>query len=319
MSKNIFDYDITIDGIQQLIIDYFGDHLSLSQIEIITSKVMDLIDKDIHFIASLDPSQNSVEVVKNLKTKSLIATLCYRIANVIFYGGYLDKDNNKLTREFMEKVASFTSIDIHPQAIIGEYFFIDHGANVVIGSTTVIGKCCNLFNDVVLGSKNVKTALPVKRHPTLKDNVTICAGCRVLGDITIGNNCFISPNAVVLDDVPDDTHVSIINQLQLSKMGNRLPSQKMIVYGVVPKFKNTIKILGEGFYNPTVLIKLKNDKSLNYTITYWDKNKILIKIKNTTAFDHKSVSGAKIIILSNADKVIITQSFGLTKVLTNLS
>lgn len=319
MSRNIFDYEVTYNGIKELVIDNFKDYLTLEMIEDVSNVAYEMLKKDMSFIASLDPSQNSIEVVQKTKTKSLVATMCYRVANTLYYKGYLKDKTDIIPREFMEKVASQTGIDIHPQAIIGEQFFIDHGVGIVIGATTIIGKCCNIFNNVILGSKNVKTAKQTKRHPTLKDNVTICAGCRVLGDITIGNNCFISPNAVVLDDVPDNTHISIINQLQLSKNGNRLPSQKMIVYGVVPKFKNTIKILGEGFYNPTVLIKLKGEKQLNYNIVYWDKNKILIKIKNTTPFEHNSISGAKIVILSNADKVIITQSYGLTKTLTTLS
>lgn len=319
MSRNIFDYEVTYNGIKELVIDNFKDYLTLEMIEDVSNVSYDMLKKDMSFIASLDPSQNSIEMVQKTKTKSLIATMCYRVANTLYYKGYLKEKTDIIPREFMEKVASQTGIDIHPQAIIGEQFFIDHGVGVVIGATTIIGKCCNIFNNVILGSKNVKTAKQSKRHPTLKDNVTICAGCRVLGDITIGNNCFISPNAVVLDDVPDNTHISIVNQLQLSKNGNRLPSQKMIVYGVVPKFKNTIKILGEGFYNPTVLIKLKGEKQLNYNIVYWDKNKILIKIKNTIPFQHSSVSGAKIVVLSNADKVIITQSYGLTKTLTTLS
>lgn len=319
MSRNIFDYEVTYNGIKELVIDNFKDYLTLEMIEDVSNVAYEMLKKDMSFMASLDPSQNSIEMVQKTKTKSLVATMCYRVANTLYYKGYLKDKTDIIPREFMEKVASQTGIDIHPQAIIGEQFFIDHGVGIVIGATTIIGKCCNIFNNVILGSKNVKTAKQTKRHPTLKDNVTICAGCRVLGDITIGNNCFISPNAVVLDDVPDNTHISIINQLQLSKNGNRLPSQKMIVYGVVPKFKNTIKILGEGFYNPTVLIKLKGEKQLNYNIVYWDKNKILIKIKNTTPFEHNSVSGAKIVILSNADKVIITQSYGLTKTLTTLS
>ena len=43
-----------------------------------------------------------------------------------------------------------------------------------------------------------------KRHPTLKDNVTVGAGAKILGNITIGNNAKIGANAVVLKDIPDD-------------------------------------------------------------------------------------------------------------------
>lgn len=315
---DVFNYDISEKGIFKIIKKFFGEHLKSCDVSSVSCAVWETLEEDIKFIASLDPSQNNVEIVKNLKSKSLVATMCFRIANYLYYSNVLS-NKEKLTREFMEIVASQTSIDIHPAAKIGKQFFIDHGANIVIGSTCIIGERCNLFNDVVLGSKNVKTAKPEKRHPTIKDDVTICAGARVLGNITVGNNCFICPHAVVLDDVPDNTQVSVVNQLQLTKRINSLPSQKLIIYGVVPKFKNTLKILGEGFYNPTVLIKLKNDKSLNYQIIYWDKNKILIKIKNTTPFSLSQTQNAKIVVLSNADKVIITQSYGLTKTLTTLT
>lgn len=315
---DVFNYDISEKGIFKIIKKFFGEHLAVCDVSSVSCAVWETLEEDIKFIASLDPSQNNVEIVKNLKSKSLVATMCFRIANYLYYSNVLS-NKEKLTREFMEIVASQTSIDIHPAAKIGKQFFIDHGANIVIGSTCIIGERCNLFNDVVLGSKNVKTAKPEKRHPTIKDDVTICAGARVLGNITVGNNCFICPHTVVLDDVPDNTQVSVVNQLQLTKRINSLPSQKLIIYGVVPKFKNTLKILGEGFYNPTVLIKLKNDKSLNYQIIYWDKNKILIKIKNTTPFSLSQTQNAKIVVLSNADKVIITQSYGLTKTLTTLT
>ena len=85
----------------------------------------------------------------------------------------------------------------------------------------------------------------------------------------------------------------------------------------MPKFKNCIKILGEGFYNPTVLIKLKNEKTINYQITFWDKNKIIVKFKNK-ALTSKDLVGIKLIVLSNADKVIVLNSFGLNKTLLSL-
>ncbi len=333
MLKN---YDVSVNGILDLINNHFEKYLNyenlksflvknnvniinnnfvLSLSSIIFNKVM----LDVKFIASLDPSQNSENLVLQTKTKGLIATMCYRTATIFYYENFIeDKElRQKLAREFMEQVAVDTGVDIHPQARIDEMFFIDHAKNIVIGATTLIGKRCNLFNDVVLGSKNVKSSQNIKRHPTILNDVTICAGARVLGDITIGNNVFICPQAVVTDNIPDNTTVSIVNQLQLTKRINTLPSQKLTIFGVVPKFKNCIKILGEGFYNPTVLIKLKNEKTINYQITFWDKNKIIVKFKNK-ALTSKDLVGIKLIVLSNADKVIVLNSFGLNKTLLSL-
>ncbi len=333
MLKN---YDVSVNGILDLINNHFEKYLNYENLKSflvknnvniinnnfvlsLSSFIFNKVMLDVKFIASLDPSQNSENLVLQTKTKGLIATMCYRIATIFYYENFIvNKDlRQKLAREFMEQVAVDTGVDIHPQARIDEMFFIDHAKNIVIGATTLIGKRCNLFNDVVLGSKNVKSSQNIKRHPTILNDVTICAGARVLGDITIGNNVFICPQAVVTDNIPDNTTVSIVNQLQLTKRINTLPSQKLTIFGVVPKFKNCIKILGEGFYNPTVLIKLKNEKTINYQITFWDKNKIIVKFKNK-ALTSKDLVGIKLIVLSNADKVIVLNSFGLNKTLLSL-
>ncbi len=333
MLKN---YDVSVNGILDLINNHFEKYLNYENLKSflvknniniinnnfvlsLSSFIFNKVMLDVKFIASLDPSQNSENLVLQTKTKGLIATMCYRTATIFYYENFIeDKElRQKLAREFMEQVAVDTGVDIHPQARIDEMFFIDHAKNIVIGATTLIGKRCNLFNDVVLGSKNVKSSQNIKRHPTILNDVTICAGARVLGDITIGNNVFICPQAVVTDNIPDNTTVSIVNQLQLTKRINTLPSQKLTIFGVVPKFKNCIKILGEGFYNPTVLIKLKNEKTINYQITFWDKNKIIVKFKNK-ALTSKDLVGIKLIVLSNADKVIVLNSFGLNKTLLSL-
>ncbi len=342
MLKN---YDVSVNGILDLINNHFEKYLNYENLKSflvknnvniinnnfvlsLSSFIFNKVMLDVKFIASLDPSQNSENLVLQTKTKGLIATMCYRTATIFYYENFIeDKGKNWYNgrkKKFcycewhsMEQVAVDTGVDIHPQARIDEMFFIDHAKNIVIGATTLIGKRCNLFNDVVLGSKNVKSSQNIKRHPTILNDVTICAGARVLGDITIGNNVFICPQAVVTDNIPDNTTVSIVNQLQLTKRINTLPSQKLTIFGVVPKFKNCIKILGEGFYNPTVLIKLKNEKTINYQITFWDKNKIIVKFKNK-ALTSKDLVGIKLIVLSNADKVIVLNSFGLNKTLLSL-
>ena len=165
----------------------------------------------------------------------------------------------------------------------------------ILSVTTACGQIKTLFPMVI----SPKTLAPAQIVTSFK-----MVGCRLMfcEDFT-----FLLPN----------TTVSIVNQLQLTKRINTLPSQKLTIFGVVPKFKNCIKILGEGFYNPTVLIKLKNEKTINYQITFWDKNKIIVKFKNK-ALTSKDLVGIKLIVLSNADKVIVLNSFGLNKTLLSL-
>ncbi len=98
----------------------------------------------------------------------------------------------------------FTGIEIHPGAVIGRRFFIDHGMGVVIGETAEIGDDCTLYHGVTLGGTSWHEG---KRHPTLENNVVVGAGAKILGPIIIGENARIGSNAVVVKDVPEETTV----------------------------------------------------------------------------------------------------------------
>ena len=98
----------------------------------------------------------------------------------------------------------FTDIEIHPGALIGNRFFIDHGAGVVIGETAEIGNDVTIYQGVVLGGVSSEKK---KRHPTVKNEVVIGAGAIVLGPITIGEGTKIGANSVVLSDVKPYTTV----------------------------------------------------------------------------------------------------------------
>lgn len=95
-----------------------------------------------------------------------------------------------------------TGIEIHPGATIGRRFFIDHGMGVVIGETTEIGDDVMLYHQVTLGGKSLAKT---KRHPTLGDRVTVGAGAKVLGPVTVGADSAVGANAVVTRDVPADS------------------------------------------------------------------------------------------------------------------
>ncbi|MDN5760216.1 MAG: serine O-acetyltransferase, partial [Tomitella sp.] len=92
-----------------------------------------------------------------------------------------------------------TGIEIHPGATIGRRFFIDHGMGVVIGETTEIGDDVMLYHGVTLGGISLART---KRHPTLGDRVTVGAGAKILGPVTIGADSAVGANAVVTRDAP---------------------------------------------------------------------------------------------------------------------
>lgn len=97
---------------------------------------------------------------------------------------------------------TLTGIEIHPGATLGKRLVIDHGVGCVIGETAVIGDDCVIFHGVTLGGMKFE---PVKRHPTVGNNVLIGTGAKVLGPITIGDGSKIGANAVVIKDLPPNS------------------------------------------------------------------------------------------------------------------
>lgn len=156
--------------------------------------------KQIRTIKEKDPSINSLWEV--LICPGFIIMLYYKIAHYLY-----QKKLYFLARFISYRGKHHTGIEIHPGAIIGDDFFIDHGMGVVIGETTIIGNNVTIFHDVTLGGTGKEKG---KRHPTIEDNVFIGSGAKILGNITIGKNAKIGANAVVLKDVtPNSTVVGI--------------------------------------------------------------------------------------------------------------
>jgi len=101
--------------------------------------------------------------------------------------------------------AQASGITIHPGAVIGHRMFIDHGSEVIIGETTVIG------NDVTIyqGASFVGDGSSGRRHAVVGDRVLIGSGAKVIGPVTIGDDAKIGAGAVVTRDVaPAQTVVS---------------------------------------------------------------------------------------------------------------
>ena len=123
-----------------------------------------------------------------------------------------------LPRLMTEFAHSVTGIDIHPGAVIGKRFFIDHGTGVVIGETAVIGDDVKLYQGVTLGGLSTRDAAGLrgkKRHPTIGDRVTVYANATVLGGETvIGDGCVIGANVFLTGSVPPNTTVRMKQQEQ---------------------------------------------------------------------------------------------------------
>jgi serine O-acetyltransferase len=156
------------------------------------------LKEDIDVIFEQDPAARSyLEVI--LTYSGLHAIWSHRIAHAFYKRKFYF-----LARVISQASRFFTGIEIHPGAIIGRRFFIDHGMGVVIGETCEIGDNVTLYQGVTLGGTGKEKG---KRHPTLKDNVLVSTGAKVLGSITIGENSKVGGGSVVLKDVPPNSTV----------------------------------------------------------------------------------------------------------------
>ena len=153
---------------------------------------------NIKFIKEHDPAAKSFLEIA-LCYPSLHALFLHKIAHRLFLWKIplLPRIINYWSR-------FLTGIDIHPGAQIANGILIDHGTGVVIGETAIIGKGCLIYQNVTLGGTGKESG---KRHPTLKENVVVGAGAKVLGNITIQSNVRIGAGSVVMRDVPENCTV----------------------------------------------------------------------------------------------------------------
>jgi serine O-acetyltransferase len=160
--------------------------------------VFDELRRDVAIVQERDPAAGTVaEVV--LCYPGLHALWGHRVAHRLWSG-----DHRLAARIVSAVMRAWTAVDIHPAAEVGPGLFIDHALGVVIGETAEIGTDVTIYQGVTLGGTALEAG---KRHPTVGDRVTIGAGAKVLGPITIGSGSRIGANAVVVHDVPPDSVV----------------------------------------------------------------------------------------------------------------
>ena len=162
-----------------------------------------LLSLDVQAAFDGDPAaQHTDEII--FSYPGLYAMSVHRMAHELY-----ELDVPLIPRMMAEHAHSVTGIDIHPGAVIGASFFIDHGTGVVIGETSRIGEHCKIYQGVTLGAKSFqrdergRLKRGVKRHPTLEDHVVVYAGATILGgDTVIGAGSVINGGVFVTSSVP---------------------------------------------------------------------------------------------------------------------
>ena len=156
------------------------------------------IHRDVQSVLRRDPAaRNAFEVL--LCYSGLHAIWTYRLSHWLWHHNL-----QLLARVLSQLARNLTGVEIHPGAILGPGFFIDHGMGVVIGETAEVGADVTIYHGVTLGGTSLSHG---KRHPTLGDRVVVGAGAKLLGAIEIGDDCRIGANSVVVKSVPANSVV----------------------------------------------------------------------------------------------------------------
>ena len=175
------------------------------------------IKEEFQVIQERDPAiKTPLEV---LLYPSFRVMIQYRKAHKLYQNGHYF-----LARWNSQRAARKTGIEIHPGAQIGKGLFIDHGNGVIIGETAIIGDNVTLYQGVTLGGTGKETG---KRHPTLRDNVMVSAGAKVIGSFTIGENSKIGAGSVVLEEVPPNCTVVGVPGRIVKRENRKVPRSDM--------------------------------------------------------------------------------------------
>ena len=159
------------------------------------------IQEDLDTAMREDPAAtNKLEVA--LMYPGVHAVWAYRLAHRIWQH---QPALRPFARAISQLARGITGVEIHPGAIIGRRFFIDHGMGVVIGETAEIGDDVLMYHQVTLGGRSRGR---FKRHPTIGNHVLLGAGAKIIGPITVGDGSKVGANALVVHDVPPNSVVT---------------------------------------------------------------------------------------------------------------
>jgi serine O-acetyltransferase len=97
----------------------------------------------------------------------------------------------------------FFGLEVTPRCSIGPGLILPHTHGTVIGAKC-IGCNSTIFQGVTLGAKYADLEFDPSTRPIVGDNVTLGAGAKILGGITIGHGAIVAANSLVVSSVPDN-------------------------------------------------------------------------------------------------------------------
>ncbi|MCR4749497.1 MAG: serine acetyltransferase [Lachnospiraceae bacterium] len=109
-----------------------------------------------------------------------------------------------LYRIRLRTLSEKSGIQIPTETKIGKGLLIAHFGTIIINPSVVMGENINIAPGLVIGKANRGER---KGTPVIGNCVWIGAGAVITGNINIGNDVLIAPNAFVNFDVPDHSVV----------------------------------------------------------------------------------------------------------------
>lgn len=177
----------------------YARQTTLSLLERLPS-VRELLATDMEAAFNGDPAALSQEEVV-LAYPCVEAIAVQRVAHELYL-----RSVPLIPRIMTEWAHSRTGMDLHPGAVIGSHFFVDHGTGTVIGETSVLGDHVKMYQGVGLVARSLAAGQALrglKRHPTLEDRVTIYAGATIMGgDTVVGEGSTIGASVFLTRSVP---------------------------------------------------------------------------------------------------------------------
>lgn len=182
------------------------------------AEISEAIKADIFAVRERDPAVNCC-LVPLLYLKGVHALASYRVAHWLWQQG-----QQLLALHLQNLMSEAFSVDIHPAARIGKGILMDHGTSIVIGETAVVEDNVSMLHEVTLGGTGKETG---QRHPTVRSNVLIGAGAKILGRVEIGVGAKIGAGSVVLSDVPPHCTFAGVPAVLVGRPRTEEPSMDM--------------------------------------------------------------------------------------------
>ncbi len=151
--------------------------------------------------------------------KGFHALQAHRIAHWLWH-----QERRTLSQFFQNQISVTLGVDIHPAARIGSGIMLDHATGIVVGETAVIEDDVSILHSVTLGGTGKTTG---DRHPKIRRGVLLAAGCKVIGNIEVGEGAKVGAGSVVLEDVPAHVTVAGVPAKIVGKPTGTLPAHDM--------------------------------------------------------------------------------------------